>query len=73
MAPMRLGGAVNTILRKNFNGFEANATLDHASGVNNPSVNLAWGKSWERGSVSLVGELTRSSASCWGCSASPGL
>ena len=50
-----LAGAVNTILRKNFNGFEANATLDHASGVNNPSANLAWGKSWERGSVSLIG------------------
>jgi iron complex outermembrane receptor protein len=50
-----LGGAVNTILRKNFNGFEADATLDHASGVNNPSVNLVWGKSWERGSLSLIG------------------
>jgi iron complex outermembrane receptor protein len=50
-----LGGAVNFILRKNFNGFEANASLDHASGVNNPSANLAWGKSWERGSISLIG------------------
>jgi iron complex outermembrane receptor protein len=50
-----LGGAVNTILRKNFNGFEANATLEHARGVNDPSANLAWGKSWERGSISLIG------------------
>jgi iron complex outermembrane recepter protein len=50
-----LGGAVNTILRKDFDGFEANATLQHAIGVNDPSVNLAWGKSWERGSVSLIG------------------
>jgi len=25
------------------------------SGVNNPGVNLIWGKSWERGSVSLIG------------------
>ncbi len=50
-----LGGAVNTVLRKNFNGFEVNATLDTAPGVNNPSANLAWGKSWERGSVSLIG------------------
>jgi iron complex outermembrane receptor protein len=49
-----LGGAVNTILRKDFNGLEVNATLDHASGVNNPSGSMAWGKSWERGSVSLV-------------------
>jgi iron complex outermembrane receptor protein len=50
-----LAGAVNTILRENFNGFEANATWEHASGVNDPSANLAWGKSWERGSVSLIG------------------
>jgi iron complex outermembrane receptor protein len=50
-----LAGAVNTILRKNFNGFEANATWEHASGVNDPSASLAWGKSWERGSVSLIG------------------
>jgi iron complex outermembrane receptor protein len=50
-----LGGAVNTILRKNFSGFEANATLEHASGVNDYSGNLAWGKSWDRGSVSLIG------------------
>jgi len=50
-----LGGAVNTILRKNFDGFELNARLDHASDVNDPSASLAWGKSWDRGSVSLVG------------------
>jgi iron complex outermembrane receptor protein len=50
-----LGGAVNTILRRDFNGFEANATWEHASGVNDPSGNLAWGKSWEQGSVSLIG------------------
>jgi iron complex outermembrane receptor protein len=50
-----LAGAVNTILRKDFNGFEANATWEHASGVNDPSASLAWGKSWERGSISLIG------------------
>ena len=49
-----LAGAVNTILRKDFNGFEADATLEHAPGVNDPSASLAWGKSWERGSVSLI-------------------
>ncbi len=50
-----LGGAVNTILRKNFDGFELNASLDHASDVNNPSASLAWGKRWQRGSISLIG------------------
>jgi iron complex outermembrane receptor protein len=49
-----LGGAVNIILRKDFEGFEVNGTLDHAAGVNDPGVNLAWGKRWERGSVSLI-------------------
>ena len=52
-----LGGAVNIILLKNINGFEANATLDHANGVNNPGVNVVWGKTWERSSVSLVANL----------------
>jgi iron complex outermembrane receptor protein len=50
-----LGGAVNTILRKNFDGFELNARLDHASDVNDPGADLAWGKSWDRGSLSLIG------------------
>jgi len=50
-----LGGAVNFILRKNFTGFEVNASLDTAPGVDNPGLNFAWGKSWERGSVSIIG------------------
>jgi iron complex outermembrane receptor protein len=50
-----LGGAINIILRKDFNGLELNATLDRAPDVSNPAANLAWGKSWDRGSVSLVG------------------
>ena len=50
-----LGGAVNTILRKDFNGLEVSATWNHASDVNNPSANFVWGKNWDRGSVSLIG------------------
>jgi iron complex outermembrane recepter protein len=49
-----LAGAVNFILRKNFTGFEINASVDHAPDVNNPGVNIAWGKAWERGSVSVI-------------------
>ncbi|HUC16070.1 MAG TPA: hypothetical protein VMA37_00080, partial [Acetobacteraceae bacterium] len=73
----RLGGAVNTILRKNFNGFEANATLDHARDVNNPSVNLVWGKAWERGSIMLagsyqqIGELTGAEREPWSSTSIP--
>jgi iron complex outermembrane receptor protein len=50
-----LGGAVNIILRKNFDGFEGDGRFDHAAGLNDTSANLGWGKSWERGSVSLLG------------------
>jgi iron complex outermembrane recepter protein len=50
-----LGGAVNIILRQNLNGFEVNGKFAHAADLNDTDANLGWGKSWERGSVSLVG------------------
>ena len=50
-----LAGAVNIILRKDFDGLEANGTWGHAAGVTDSGANLAWGKRWERGSVSLMG------------------
>jgi len=50
-----LGGAVNIILRDNLNGFEANGTFGHAADVNDTSANLGWGKSWDRGSIALIG------------------
>jgi iron complex outermembrane receptor protein len=49
-----LAGAVNIILRKNLNGFEANTTVEHGAGVTDASGNVAWGKSWDRGAVSLI-------------------
>jgi iron complex outermembrane receptor protein len=50
-----LGGAVNILLRQNLSGLETNATVGHAAGVTDTRANLAWGKSWERGSISLLG------------------
>jgi iron complex outermembrane receptor protein len=50
-----LGGAVNIILRKNFSGFEAGGTLTHIVGANDTNVHMGWGKSWERGSIMLIG------------------
>jgi len=50
-----LGGAINIILRKNLNGFEANTTFNHIAGANDTSTNIAWGKSWQRGSLLLLG------------------
>ena len=50
-----LGGAVNILMRKNFNGFEADGKLGHATGVNDTSADIGWGKSWEKGSISIIG------------------
>jgi iron complex outermembrane recepter protein len=50
-----LAGAVNFVLRKNFDGFEINGNVSHGVGVTDDGANLAWGKTWDRGSVSLIG------------------
>jgi iron complex outermembrane receptor protein len=50
-----LGGAVNIILRKNFDGFELNGNVGHAADEEDGGANFSWGKSWEHGSVSLIG------------------
>jgi iron complex outermembrane receptor protein len=56
-----LAGVVNVILRKNFDGFEANAKYGGASGTDEWNSSLAWGKHWDKGSVSVVGSFqTRS-------------
>ena len=49
-----LAGAVNIVLRKNVDGFEANLKLGHIAGADSTDANAAWGKTWERGSVSLI-------------------
>lgn len=49
-----LGGVVNVILKTDFDGFEANAHYGRASGTDEASTNLAWGKQWSRGSVSII-------------------
>jgi iron complex outermembrane receptor protein len=50
-----LAGAVNIILRKDFDGLEINGNVGHASDLTDKAANLAWGKNWDRGSVSLMG------------------
>jgi iron complex outermembrane recepter protein len=50
-----LGGAVNIILRRDINGLEVNGQFAHAIGVSDSHMNLDWGKSWEDGSISLIG------------------
>jgi iron complex outermembrane receptor protein len=50
-----IAGVVNIILKKNFDGFEASARYGAAAGNNEWDTSLAWGKGWERGSVTVVG------------------
>lgn len=50
-----LAGVVNIILKKDFDGFEANAKSGWAKGVDNQSANIAVGKEWDKGGVSFIG------------------
>ena len=52
-------------------GSEANVGLEKAPGVSNPSANLAWGKSWDRGSVSIIGNYRETGALLECCSEEP--
>jgi iron complex outermembrane receptor protein len=49
-----LGGAVNIILRKKLDGFEIDGTYGHEIGASDTSSNLAWGRSWDKGSVEFI-------------------
>jgi iron complex outermembrane receptor protein len=49
-----LGGAVNMILRKDFDGLEFNAKYGRDTGSGEDDFSLAWGKTWDQGSISLV-------------------
>jgi iron complex outermembrane recepter protein len=56
-----IAGVVNIILRKDFNGFEANVKYGGAVGTHEWNGNLAWGKHWDEGFLSVVGStLSRS-------------
>jgi len=57
-----LAGVVNIILKKDFDGFQADMNYGAASGTNEASTDLAWGKVWDRGSLSLVGTYYSRSA-----------
>jgi iron complex outermembrane recepter protein len=49
-----LAGAVNMILRKDFNGLEVDTKYGRATGTGEDDFSVAWGKTWDRGSISLV-------------------
>jgi outer membrane cobalamin receptor len=52
-----IAGVVNIVLRRNFNGLEANVKYGGASGTHETDGSLAWGQRWDRGSVSVIGSF----------------
>jgi iron complex outermembrane recepter protein len=50
-----IAGVVNIVLRKSFDGVEAGIKYGGANGIDETDANLALGKQWDRGSVSIVG------------------
>jgi iron complex outermembrane recepter protein len=50
-----IAGVVNIILKKDFNGFEANARYGWEKDSQVLRTNLAWGRQWARGGFSLIG------------------
>jgi iron complex outermembrane receptor protein len=60
-----LGGAVNFILRKEFDGVEVDGNFSHAADLNDKGVNLSLGKGWDQGSIALFGTY-QERAELWG-------
>jgi iron complex outermembrane recepter protein len=54
-----LAGAVNVILKKNFQGFESDFKYGYADGTNEDDATAAWGIAGDRGSLSLIGSYQR--------------
>jgi iron complex outermembrane receptor protein len=50
-----VAGVVNIILKKDLNGLEASAKYGAASGLDDRSASLAWGQTWQKGSLSIIG------------------
>ena len=56
-----IAGVVNIILKQNFSGLEASAKYGSANRTDESNASVAFGRKWDRGSVSLVGSFqTRS-------------
>ena len=56
-----IAGVVNILLKKDFDGLEANARYGSASDTHDSTASIAWGKRWNKGSLSLIGSYqTRS-------------
>lgn len=54
-----LAGVVNIILRKDFDGLEANVKYGGASGTRESDAHVAWGDKWDKGSFSVIGSYQK--------------
>jgi iron complex outermembrane receptor protein len=54
-----IAGVINIILKNDFNGVQAEAKYGHADGLDETSASMAVGKTFERGSFSIVGSYQR--------------
>jgi len=55
-----IAGVVNVILKKGFDGFEANSKYGSADEHHELGADLAWGRRWDSGSLGVIGTyLTR--------------
>ncbi len=52
-----LGGAVNVVLRKHYDGLEANATVTTMNGATDKGASIAWGHTFGAGSISMLGTV----------------
>jgi iron complex outermembrane receptor protein len=56
-----IGGVVNILLKKDFDGFSADVKYGEASAVDDWNASLTWGMHWDRASLSLVGSAQKRS------------
>lgn len=56
-----IGGVVNIILKKHFNGFAANVRYDSAKNMGTTRASVAWGRQWRRGGLSVIASYGLSS------------
>ncbi len=50
-----IAGVVNIVLRKAYDGLEADVRYGRASGIDETDASLAWGEQWSRGAFSVIG------------------
>lgn len=50
-----LAGVVNIILKKDFDGMQVDGSYGSASDTDEKTDTIAWGKTWQRGHLSIVG------------------